>query len=83
MAWLKGDDTGTSSRTICGVFAGIDALDGRKPSTPMAPSDFGRCFRLLAAFPEWRARLPEVAARHPNWTPFVAAWPDLEARSRR
>lgn len=52
---------------------------GRRPDIPYDPEDFGRCHRLLFAFPEWRARLPEVAARYPEWVPFVAAWDELAA----
>ena len=81
MAWLRGDDTGMSSRAICFVLgkSGKAPDYGWGANTPHDPSDFGRCFRLLAAFPEWRERLPDVAAWFPNWTPFVTAWPELEA----
>ena len=45
--------------------------------TPSDPDDFGRCYRLLAKFPEWRQRMPEVAAQYPKWGPMVAAWDEL------
>ena len=74
--WLLGGDTGTSSETICAVMTGskIDDAD-----VPYDAGDFGRCYRLLTAFPAWRARLPEVAARYPEWAPLVREWDSLTA----
>ena len=46
---------------------------------PSDPSDFGRCYRLLKLFPDWRPRLDEIAAKHPAWGPMVARWSDMEA----
>ena len=77
-AWIVGGDTGVSSKTIWAVMMGTtDALDW--PGTPMDSGDFGRCYRLLALFPEWRPRLPEVAAKFPEWGPLVTAWDELTA----
>ena len=75
--WLLSDDTGTSSMTICAVMIGsrIDDTD-----VPHDPGDFGRCHRLLLAFPEWRARLPEVSAKYPEWAPLVHEWDSLTAQ---
>lgn len=72
--WLLGGDTGTSSQTICAVMTGskIDWAD-----VPADPSDFGRCYRLLRHFPEWKARLGEVVARYPEWTALVREWDAL------
>lgn len=77
--WLASGDTGTSSLTIWAVMTGWSMPDGRDPSIPHDPDDFGRCHRLLEAFPQWRGRLPEVAAKHPEWTGLVAAWDELTA----
>lgn len=41
---------------------------------PLDPSDFGRCYRLLKAFPDWRARISEVGALYPRWVPFSREW---------
>lgn len=84
-AWLRGTDTGISSRTIYGVLKPDDGAflywDAGKPdgSPPRDGDDFGRCSRLLVIAPEWRARLPEVAARFPEWAPLVEHWDELEA----
>ena len=72
--WIRSWDTGESSKTIWYVMQ-----RGHAPrvAVPQDPSDFGRCYRLLAAIPAWRARLGEMAGLHP-WVPFVEAWPQLE-----
>jgi hypothetical protein len=75
--WLKGRDTGASSATIWTVMTGLPVP--YQPNVPRDPDDFGRCFRLLALFPQWRPRLPEVAAKYPEWKPFVDAWDQLKA----
>jgi hypothetical protein len=75
--WLAGRDTGISSRTICGVIAGVGMPED--PGVPRDPSDFGRCYRLLALFPSWRAELARVAGRFPAWTPIVREWDRLTA----
>lgn len=80
-AWMGGPDTGVSSVTIWQVMMQSHKapwLDFR-PDVPHDPSDFGRCYRLLQAFPAWRPRLPEVAARYPKWGPMVRDWDRLAA----
>ena len=74
--WLLGNDTGTSSKTICAVMTGSKCRD---PDVPYDPGDFGRCYRLLALFPEWRVRMHEVADEYPIWGPMVDAWDELTA----
>lgn len=82
VAWLTGPDTGTSSLTI---FSALSRGHAQKaatrrghPSLPWDPEDFGRCHRLLKVIPEWRSRLGEVAAKHPEWTALVREWDELE-----
>lgn len=77
VAWLAGSDTGISSKTIWSVMTGFP-VDVR-PTIPLDPSDFGRCYRLLQEFPGWRERMPEVAAKHEHWKPMVDAWDELTA----
>jgi hypothetical protein len=81
LQWLKGTDTGISSRTIFSVLCKPEhrpaALAGHfNPDVPADGDEFGRCHRLVEKF-GWLNRLPEVAKVHPAWTPFVAAWPNL------
>jgi hypothetical protein len=74
--WLLNGETGVSSKTICAVMTGSVA---HYNDVPHDPSDFGRCYKLLALFPEWRARLHEVAEKFPMWGPMVEAWDELTA----
>lgn len=76
--WVMGSDTGVSSRTIWAAMMGADMPDWRS-GVPVDVDDFGRCHRLLAQFPEWRARMPEVAARFPLWAGIVREWDELTA----
>lgn len=75
MDWLQGPDTGISSKCIWHVMMGT--VDPRDTCHPWDPDDFGRCYRLLEAFPKWRARLHEVSARFPRWTALVREWDAL------
>lgn len=70
--WLKSGDTGISSETIHWVLHGGFYL--AHFGIPYDPDDFGRCYRLLKRFPEYRARLPEVAEKFPAWEPLVREW---------
>lgn len=74
--WITGHDTGISSKTIWAVM--MDAIGESRSSfdfdVPHDPSDFGRCYRLLQMFPEWKARLNEVAKLFPKWGPMVREW---------
>lgn len=82
--WLLSNDTGISSKTIFTVMTG-SWMSGRAwdCDTPHDPDDFGRCYRLLALFPQWRGRLQEVAHHFPKWGPMVAAWDELTALYER
>lgn len=74
--WLLGNDTGLSSLTILSVMcARPQAL--HYPRTPSDNSDFGRCYRLLQRFPDWKPRMSEVSARYPAWGPLVREWDEL------
>lgn len=77
--WIIGNHTGASSKTIWSVCMGAD-LKATGPlhfSPPWDSSDFGRCHKLLQLIPEWRERLPEVAAAFPIWGPLVREWDKL------
>ena len=76
--WIAGRDTGASSATIWSALTGSPSPDGRY-DVPHDGADFGRCYRLLDLFPEWRPRLVEVAVKHPAWTPFAREWAALTA----
>lgn len=79
ISWLANGDTGISSRTIWFVLMGRPIPANDWTDVPHDPADFGRCHRLLAVMPSWRARLGEVAAEYPEWKPLVDHWDELAA----
>ncbi len=73
--WAIGRDTGISSLTI---YAAITSRKGDGYfGTPHDPDDFGRCYRLLKLFPQWREQLYKTVTICPEWKPFVEAWDEL------
>lgn len=68
--WALGDDTGTSSKTLCAFMLGMNSTNGcRRYGASYPPSDAddrGRCIRLLKLIPEWLPRLPELAEANPG-----------------
>lgn len=84
ISWRLGPDTGISSVTIWSVMTGrpfdVEYFD---PDVPRDPADFGRCYRLLQAFPSWLPRLAEVAQRYPKWGPMVREWDAMTALYER
>lgn len=82
--WWLGSDVGLASSAIFAVFSTVHRMAARDYSggaVPRDSDDFGRCTRLLALFPGWRARLSEVATAYPEtkWPALVARWSHLEA----
>jgi hypothetical protein len=73
--WALGNDTGTSSQTLCAFMLGINATNGCRGNgasyPPSDADDRSRCIRLLKLIPEWLPRLPELAEANPggNWNP--------------
>jgi len=80
--WFRGRDVGTSSYAIFFVMTGTMSPHGRY-AAPLDPNDFGRCYRLLKLFPEWRPRLAEVARLFPKWGPMVERWDEMTALYER
>lgn len=83
--WWHGVDVGLSSAAIFGVFATLHretAANYGRGSVPWDAADFGRCQRLLALFPEWRAQLHRVGDAYPDspWPRLVARWDVLESK---
>lgn len=50
LEWALGDDTGSSSKSLCKFMLGIEE---KHPSFPLDAADRGRCIRLLNLIPEW------------------------------
>lgn len=77
--WLRSGDTGVSSKAIFTAMTGrAGILLKADDNWPHDPSDFGRCFRLLERFPDWRKDMAKVSAAFPAWTPIINVWPELE-----
>lgn len=72
-AWIVGDDTGASSTAIWAHMMGAGAPRFGW-SYPLDPDDLGRCLRLLELIPEWKPRMPEMAARSKYWAALVGHW---------
>lgn len=77
--WFASGDTGISSETIALWMAAGEKLDKWGDGTPSDGADFGRCYRLLRAIPEWRPRISEMAARGGKWPHLVKHWDEVEA----
>lgn len=76
--WARSRDIGVSAGTIYAAMTGEYSPCGQY-DIPHDPADFGRCYRLLKHFPDWRAGLYSVSRKWPAWEPFVAHWSELEA----
>lgn len=84
--WILGNDTGVSSQTIWAVMMNEATAENIKEMSvsgcyfdiPHDPDDFGRCYRLLLHFPEWRARIKEMGNVFPKWKPMADCWNQLE-----
>ena len=74
--WSQSRDVGISSFTIYQVMTGSPS-PYKQHDPPKDPEDFGRCYRLLALFPEWRLNLHKVADLFPAWKPLVTNWMEL------
>lgn len=77
--WLFAGDTGLSSECIWRHMMGVPEPKRHADAYPLDPSDFGRCYRLLNQFPEWRARLPEMASHGPVWAALVTSWDSIQS----
>lgn len=74
-AWLLNGRVGLSSKAIYCHMTGH--TDNEKWNYPRDPDDLNRCLLLLELIPEWRSRMPEMAAHGKQWTGLVADWPAL------
>lgn len=79
LEWMMSGDTGISSQTIMCVMTGTKNRGHFGADIPYDPSDFGRCYRLLKHFPQWRSRMQQVADKYPAWQPLVDNWDELTA----
>lgn len=45
---------------------------------PHDSSDFGRCYKLLKIFPDWKKRIKEMGRLGKIWERIASAWDELE-----
>lgn len=77
--WWRCKDTGTSSKTIWLMMTGRFHQHQSEPTgAPHDPDDFGRCYRLLKRFPEWRVQIVDMGFV-PGWEKLAENWGELEA----
>ena len=74
MAWVAGDDTGSSSKALLNAALGIKY----RKDYPYDPADLGRCLRLIRLMPFVKERgLPALADRDPVWRLYASHWEEL------
>jgi hypothetical protein len=74
--WFVTGDTGVSSEAIVAQMMGIET--GRTwGDHPHDCGDFGRCYKLLEAVPEFKPRINEMAKRSNEWAALVEHWDEL------
>jgi len=77
--WLASGDVGSSSKAIM-LWLSSGTTDTRYgPDTPRDAGDLARCLRLLERIPEWKERMPEMAAAGGLWPTFIKHWDKIVA----
>jgi len=76
LKWFITGETGSSSKVMASVFAGITPTG---TSYPHDPSDFNRCLMLLEAVPEAKDHMDKLRVLSPVWDRFVDDWSKLES----
>ncbi len=72
--WLENGETGNSAAAIFGRMTGRWV----KASHPHDTDDLRRCVLLLRRFPEWEARMPEMADLSEEWRGIAMNWARLK-----
>lgn len=67
LEWLFSGDTGVSSKALCAHMVGVANNSNFGNMAPSDEADRGRCVRLLHRFPQWVARLHELAGVNEEW----------------
>jgi hypothetical protein len=78
--WAENGEQGMSSKTMFNHLSkslNLRRLKNDYPCTPSDPDDFKRCYKLLQAVPQWKARLNELKTISPVWEKLVDNWDKL------
>lgn len=76
MWWIANGERGMSSETMWNFFMGNKNY---RVCYPYDPDDFSRCYKLLEAVPEWKARVPELKELSKEWANLANGWDKLTA----
>ena len=86
LEWWCSGDTGISSEVIVFVMLGLAPkiiLKANWTPYPHDGGDFGRCYKLLKIFPEWKKRINEMSCLGEIWKRIAEAWGELETLYER
>lgn len=81
LKWWCCGNVGSSSEAIVFVMCGLSPETILKDSWTPYPhdsTDFGRCYKLLKIFPEWKERIKEMGCLGEIWKRIASAWGELE-----
>ncbi|MCK4544612.1 hypothetical protein KAU43_03670 [candidate division WOR-3 bacterium] len=78
-AWMSGNDTGVSSKTLWMAMKCLKIDDHSIVDIPFDADDFGRCYRLMqiATTEQKQRALKNIDIICPAWKPFVRDWNKL------
>ena len=77
--WLTKGERGTSSEVMFQRLSGKDIGQASVNTHPSDSMDFGRCYMLLEAIPEWKAELHKLKEISNMWNGLVCNWDVLSA----
>lgn len=75
--WMANGERGISSETIWHTITGTPIRSRFGEMPPSDPDDFRRCFLLLKAVPEWKAKLHLLKPLSKTWSNLVDNWDKL------
>lgn len=77
--WMSYGEHGASSEFMAWTLQDHKQHPFAEPAMPYDPDDFGRCHKLLAMVPEFRARMDRLKECGPEWAALVDHWDELTA----
>lgn len=78
--WAENGEHGVSSKTMFNHLSKslqVLGLKNHYQGHPSDPDDFKRCYKLLQAVPQWKARLNELKTISSVWVKLVDNWDKL------
>lgn len=78
--WAENGEHGVSSKTMFNHLSKtlhVRRLKNDREDHPYDPDDFKRCYKLLQAVPQWKARIGELKTLSPVWSKLVDNWDKL------